>query len=111
MPSATKIPAGNTVRSTVTFVPEAPGTVDIVNVSVRVKVPPTVTGAVNGVLTLTDDIVDDTNDVFHVDIIVPDTAAAADWLVRWESNTPSAKIAVEDETTRFTVVPSALPSP
>lgn len=102
------VTAGNTMRSTVTFVP-ASGTVLIADVTARVLVPTGTTGSTAGILTLTP--VAGATNVFYADIAVPDNATAATWVVRWESNSPSPKIALEDSTTRLQVIASALASP
>lgn len=103
MSTTTIIPAGNTARVTVTFAPDA-GVVSLANVTARAFDPKTRTTT-----TLTP--VQDATNVFHADVTVPDDAQGSTWVVRFESNTPSPKIAIEDRTTSFVVTASQLPAP
>lgn len=106
--TTTNVTAGNTMRSTVTFAP-ASGTVALADVTGRVLVPVGTTGSTGGVLTLTPAA--GATNVFYADIAVPDNAEVATWVVRWESNSPSPKIAIEDATTRLRIIASAVPNP
>lgn len=98
------IPAGNTVRCTVTFAPESPGTVALADVTARAI--DKQTGTVTNLTVATTG-----TNVFYADIAVPDTAGTGSWVVRFESNSPSAHISIEDATTTFRVNASAFPSP
>jgi len=101
--SLTLIEAGNTARVTVTFTPES-GTVNLANVTARAYEHDTQT-----VTALT--VVQDSTNVFHADVVVPDDADAGRWTVRFESNSPSPKIAIENDDTSFKVIASTLPNP
>ena len=97
------IPAGNTVRTTVTFFPES-GEVLLAHVTARAFNHKT-----QAVTDLT--VVQDGPNVFHADTPVPDNAGGGNWTVRFESNAPSPKIAIENAQTTWLVASSELPAP
>lgn len=104
MSNRVSIVPGNTVRCTVTFVPET-GTVSLADVSARC-----VDGATQTVHVL--DPVEDSTNVFHADLTVPDdVAVGGTWRFRFESNTPSPHISLEGDDMAFEVAASRMPTP
>lgn len=96
--------AGNTVRVTVTFTP-ASGTVASADVTARAY--ETRSGDVTNLT-----VVESATNVFYADVPIPDDSPAGDWIVRFESNSPSPKIAIEHPVeTGWKVTASTLPSP
>lgn len=101
--SVTLIYAGNTVRATCTFTP-ASGTVALADVTARAY-----EHATRATTNLT--VAETAANTFRADLAIPDATGPGRWTVRFESNAPSPKIALEDSTTTFTVVASILTTP
>jgi len=100
-----QVTAGNIARCTVVFAPLT-GTVALADVTGRYRTQQGVEGTLTGIIAT----VAVTNG-FQADLQVPDNTPSGWWQVRWESNLPSPKIAVEDLTTRFIVLASRLAVP
>jgi hypothetical protein len=96
------ITAGNVVEATVTFVPES-GTVLIADVSARLH------KADGTDVTLTG--ITGAHPSFEVEWASADTDITGRYQIRWESNSPSPKIVVEDATTAFVLIGSVLATP
>jgi len=103
--STAQIVAGNIARCTVVFAPLT-GTVALADVTARYHTQQGATGALTGI-TATIGVPNG----FQADLTISDDTPSGWWQVRWESNLPSPKIAVEDATTRFIVVASRLAVP
>lgn len=96
------IAAGNVVEAAVTFTPGT-GTVLLANVTARLRKP-------NGTeVNLTP--ITGTSPTFEVEWESADTDPTGLYRIRWESNTPSPKIVVEDRTTTFVLIASAFATP
>lgn len=101
------IPAGQTARVTVEFTPQS-GTISLADVTARAlecrtstvtTLTPVAGGVDAGVYT------------FYADVEIPDSAGSGRWVVRFESNSPSPKMSIEDDSTSFMVKGSELPNP
>ncbi len=100
---STAIQIGNVVRSTVTFTP-ASGSVELADVSCRLSKAHRSEVAVSG-------IVDAGSGSFYVDVETTESDPPGLWVFRWESSSPSPRIVIEDETTRFVLTPTSFTSP
>ncbi len=100
---STQFVAGNIARCTIVFAPVT-GTVLLADVTARYHTQQGATGSLTGITATA-------TNTFQADLTIPDDTPSGWWQIRWESNTPSPKISVEDATTRFIVVASRLSNP
>jgi len=98
-----RIAAGNVVEATITFAPESPGTVALGDVTARLRKPDGTEVVLSGIT--------GTHPTFEVEWSSADTDPSGYYQIRWESNTPSPKIVVEDRTTTFWLVASMFATP
>ena len=115
--------AGNWIRCSTVLTPQGAGIVALADVkawtivgtaatTTDVTAPSATSGGVlAGAVDPTTRAITPTANCFYVDVLIPDAAAAQGWYVRWESNPPSPKIAVESATATFTVLASRSPTP
>src|SRR6185436_8292819 len=89
--------AGEVARATVTFLPGDDSTIDINDVTARVK-----PAKEADTIDLDVQAADDPN-TFFADIATADDSGSGWWQVRWEVNGDEVKIVKEDTTTRFYV--------
>lgn len=101
--SVTRIAAGNVVEASVTFTPES-GTVALGDVSARLLKHDGTEVTLSGITT------PGTN-VFEVEWVSTDADPTGIYRIRWESNAPSPKIVVEDDTTQFALIGSRFATP
>lgn len=101
---STAIDIGNVVRSTVTFTPES-GTVALADLTCKVS------KAHRYEVDVTASIESVSANVFRVDVETDESDPHGVWLFRWESSSPSARIAIEGSTTRFVLRPSLFRNP
>jgi hypothetical protein len=102
MTAIPSIAAGNIVEAAVTFVPET-GTVALADVTARVRKPGGTEVVLSGIT--------GTHPTFEVEWSSADTDPTGIYQIRWESNSPSPKIVVEDRSTSFILIASVFATP
>ena len=100
--SIPRIDAGNIVVSTVTFIPES-GTVALADVTAKLRKHDGTEVVLTGIT--------GANPTFRVEWASAETDVTGIYLIRWESNTPSPRIVVEDDTTSFALIGSRFATP
>jgi hypothetical protein len=95
--------AGNIVAQTVTFVPET-GTVALADVTAKLRKADGVEVVLTGITTTA-------TNTFRVGWASAENDPAGIYRIRWESNTPSPRIVVEDRTSSFILLATAFATP
>lgn len=96
------IAAGNVAEATVTFTPET-GTVLLADVTARLRKHDGTEVVLTGIT--------GAHPTFEVEWVTADADPTGIYRVRWESNAPSPKIVVEDDTTQIVVIGSRFATP